>query len=365
MRAVLIPSTALYASWRRFASTAANSVPYSLRQLTVHEHGSPIDVLRLEEEERTFQPIMDSVLVKMVFAPINPADINVIQGSYKTLPPLPAVPGGEGVGEVIAVGPDVSTLKVGDPVFPAASGAGTWRSHIEDSENAFVSAPSGLTWAENAALRVNPPTAWRMLHDFGVPERMEDRIFIQNASNSSVGRSALQLGKMLGWKSVNLIRGTGADEGQELKEELEALGADIVITERELMSQRAHVKSAIVEKLGKLPLLALNCVGGPSLTEMSRLLAPGASVVTYGGMSRKPVTVSTSAFIFEDLKMFGFWMTRWRDEHSLEEQQEMYESLATAIRKGQLILPEIDFFGIDEYMEVLGTPSCRKRGFYF
>jgi hypothetical protein len=34
-------------------------------------------------------------------------------------------------------------------------------------------------------------------------------------------------------------------------------------------------------------------------------------MVTYGGMSRQPVTVSTTAFIFKDVTLRGFWMSRW------------------------------------------------------
>ena len=50
----------------------------------------------------------DSILVRWQLAPINPADVNSIQGTYAILPErLPAVPGGEGVGEVIHVGDQV------------------------------------------------------------------------------------------------------------------------------------------------------------------------------------------------------------------------------------------------------------------
>lgn len=43
-------------------------------------------------------------------APINPSDINTIQGKYPLKPPLPAVPGHEGVAEVVALGSQVSCI---------------------------------------------------------------------------------------------------------------------------------------------------------------------------------------------------------------------------------------------------------------
>lgn len=58
---------------------------------------------------------------------MNPADINTIQGKYPSRPPLPAVPGNEGVGEVVAVGSNVQNLHVGDKVVPNGPNFGIWR----------------------------------------------------------------------------------------------------------------------------------------------------------------------------------------------------------------------------------------------
>ena len=44
---------------------------------------------------------------RMMQAPINPSDINTIEGKYPIKPPLPAVPGNEGVGVVREVGSEV------------------------------------------------------------------------------------------------------------------------------------------------------------------------------------------------------------------------------------------------------------------
>lgn len=68
-----------------------------------------------------------------MLAPVNPADINTIQGKYPSKPPLPAIPGNEGVGEVIAVGSNVKHLNVGDRVIPNGIHLGTWRTHANYS----------------------------------------------------------------------------------------------------------------------------------------------------------------------------------------------------------------------------------------
>ena len=57
------------------------------------------------------------------------------------------------------------------------------------------------------------------------------------------------------------------------------------------------------------PKLGLNCVGGASSTVVAKSLAHGATIVTYGGMSMKPLTVPTSLLIFKDLTCKGFWLS--------------------------------------------------------
>jgi mitochondrial enoyl-[acyl-carrier protein] reductase / trans-2-enoyl-CoA reductase len=58
---------------------------------------------------------------------VNPADINTIQGKYPSRPPLPAVAGNEGVGEIVEVGANVQNLRIGDRVVPNGPNFGIWR----------------------------------------------------------------------------------------------------------------------------------------------------------------------------------------------------------------------------------------------
>ena len=60
---------------------------------------------------------------------MNPADINTIEGKYPTKPPLPAIPGNEGVGEIVDIGSSVQDLSIGDRVIPNGNNLGTWTSY--------------------------------------------------------------------------------------------------------------------------------------------------------------------------------------------------------------------------------------------
>jgi mitochondrial enoyl-[acyl-carrier protein] reductase / trans-2-enoyl-CoA reductase len=96
---------------------------------------------------------------------------------------------------------------------------------------------------------------------------------------------------------------------------LKSLGADYIISEEDLRSK--NVTSKIFKNIGE-PKLALNCVGGRPTTDMVRLLSTNSTLVTYGGMSRQPLTLNTADFIFKNLKAKGFWMTQWRQENGKE-----------------------------------------------
>jgi NADPH:quinone reductase-like Zn-dependent oxidoreductase len=67
----------------------------------------------------------NDVCVKMLAAPINPSDINRIQGVYPVRPEPPAVGGYEGVGEVHSVGAAVTAFSPGDWVIPSPPSFGT------------------------------------------------------------------------------------------------------------------------------------------------------------------------------------------------------------------------------------------------
>ena len=61
-----------------------------------HEYGVPERVARVEKWELP-SPKPNEVLVMQKVAPVNPADLNMLEGQYAVRPPLPAVPGMKGL----------------------------------------------------------------------------------------------------------------------------------------------------------------------------------------------------------------------------------------------------------------------------
>ena len=284
-------------------------------------HGNPSEVLRVVDLPWP-AAAAGEVVVKMTAAPLNPADLNAIEGKYPARPPLPATPGMEGAGVVFEVGADVSGLAVGTPVI-VPHNVGTWREVCVVPAEKLVTVPEGIEPAQAAMLKVNPITAWRMLHDF-VPMRPGDW-FIQNAANSAAGRAAIQIGHELGLKSVNVVRRA------ELIDVLKKDGADVVLVDH------AKLRDEVKEKTGGAPVrLALNAVGGENALRVAKCLAADATMVTYGAMSLQPLQIPNGLLIFKNLIFRGFWVTKWYDSATAEQRAETFAKLFEMAKRGLL-----------------------------
>lgn len=312
------------------------------KALTFKNYGEPQDVLQLHSH--SISPAHGDLLtVKYLCSPINPADINQIQGVYPTKPTFTtnlstadpiAVAGNEGVAEVISAGGNVKDLKKGDWVVMKAPGFGTWRTHAQTTRDKFlpIRNKDGISALQAGTVSVNPCTAYRMLKDFS--NMKEGDWFIQNGANSGVGRAAIQLGKEFGYKSINIVR--KREQGhEELVNDLKSLGADVVVTDEEVAEKGFSDKVKEWTNSGREKVrLGLNCVGGKLVNNMAKTLAPYAHMVTYGGMSKQPVTLPTAMLIFKNISFDGFWVSKWSEEQP-EEKLRTVEHVLDLTRQGK------------------------------
>lgn len=315
-----------------------------VKSLLYKEYGDPVEVLQVTTQT-VEQPASDQVSVKWLLAPVNPADINTIQGKYPSKPPLPAIPGNEGVGEIVAVGSNVQTLRIGDKVVPNGPNFGTWRTLANYNFKDVMKMPNSVDLIVASMMNVNPCTAYRMLKDY-VPLKPGDTV-IQNGGNSAVGQLVIQLCKIWNYKSVSVVR--DRPNIQELKNQLKTIGADEVLTEDE-------VRNTQLFKSKKLPAprLALNCIGGQSAHEVLRHLAQDGIMVTYGGMSREPLTIPISALIFKNISFKGFWMTAWTKANmESQDRENMFKDLATLFGEKKLQPPPYKLIPFCEYQEAI------------
>lgn len=302
--------------------------------LTAHavvfsDHGEPKDVLTTHTYEIDDDNLgANEIVVRTLGAPVNPSDINQVQGVYPSQPekttalgtekPL-AVGGNEGLFEVLKVGSSVKDLQPGDWAVPSAVNFGTWRTHAlcdaaqmmkisNPAQSKANGKPKGLTVNQGATISVNPLTAYLMLTHYVKLTPGKDW-FIQNGGNSAVGKYASQISRILGFNSISVIRDR-PNLDEVVKDLKETHGATHVITEEQNNSREfnAEVKNWVKETGGEIK-LALNCVGGKASTAVARKLANNGLMLTYGGMSYQPVIIPTSLHIFKNVTSSGFWVT--------------------------------------------------------
>ncbi len=286
------------------------------------------------------------VRVGMLFAPVNPADLNVIQGTYGELPELPATIGNEGCGVVLEAG-EGTGFNEGEMVMPLCGG--TWTSEMVVSAEALVRLPEGLNPVQAAMLGVNPATAWLMLHHFRSLEAGD--WIVQNAANSGVGRAVIGIARHLGLRTLNVVRRS------ELAEELCGLGAEVVVTEDVDLRTRVEALCG-----GGRPVLALNAVGGASALNLANALVDGGVHVTYGAMGRQPLKVPNGMLIFRGLEFRGFWLRRWREAEPLAEVRALYEMLAGLLRAGVFSTPVGRIYPLAEVAEAVAAAASGGVG---
>src|SRR3981081_3005752 len=119
-------------------------------------HGNPADVLRVETRPwPTAAP--DEVVVEMRAAPINPADLNAIEGKYPIRPQLPATPGFEGAGIVVDLGGEGEDTDKG-ALVNGPHALGPWRNACAAKATELVGVPPEIEPVQAAMLKINPMT---------------------------------------------------------------------------------------------------------------------------------------------------------------------------------------------------------------
>ncbi len=327
-----------------------------------YEHRGPVpqDVIRAVE----FTPAAltaGQALVAVLAAPINPSDLLMLTGQYGRLPTLPAVGGSEGVGRVVEIGPDVDVtggvvnISVGQTVLLPA-GSGTWATHLVADARRLVPIPDGADPQQLAMLTVNPATAALLLTEF-VTLAPGDWV-IQNVANSAVGGYLVQLAKLRGFKTVNLVRRESAVAS------VLADGGDVVLVDGDApggalgRDLSARVKAAVG---GADIRLGLDAVGGAATDRLARCLSEGATLVNYGMMSGEACQVTPASFIFNDITLRGFWLAKWFSQASREAQRALYGELTKLIATGKLSARIGATYPVSQIKEAVAAAHAGER----
>ena len=291
-----------------------------MQQAIYHTPGHPGYVLKLAETTRT-DIGMDQVRVDVLAAPIHNSDLLQVQGIYGNSPALPAVPGGEGVGRVVELGANVTILEVGQTVL--LSGTGTWATEVIVTAQNCIVMPEGLDLDQLSMLVANPASALLMLSNF-VELKKGDWI-VQSAANSAVGSLIIQLAKLRGIKTVNIVR------RDNVVADLKSLGGDVVLVDGENLLERVQ------NATNDAPIrLALDAVGGATFSRLISLLTRGGTMVSYATTDMAAVAVLPMDLIFKGINLHGFWLTQWFKIATREQKTKLFNELVDYVASGSL-----------------------------
>ena len=203
-----------------------------MRAVRVHELTGPSN-LRVDEVPSPV-PSSGQVLIDVKAAGVNFPDILITQGKYQFKPAVPFSPGGEAAGIVSAVGPGVTSLKVGDRVATTLL-YGAYAEQVVAQEMATVKLPDVVPFEIGAATLLTYATTYHALVDRAALQPDETLLVLGAAGG--VGIAAVELGVLLGAKVIAaassqdklaFCRAHGASEGidystEDLKERIKAL----------------------------------------------------------------------------------------------------------------------------------------------
>ena len=303
-----------------------------MKRIDISAYGAPEEVARCVEVPDVGEPGPGEVVFDVLAFPINPADISFCRGNYRLRPPLPATPGAECVGRVVAVGRGITRVTPGD--FVINMQRENWTQHRRVREEDAIRILQDLDLAQAAMLRINPPTALLLLEDH-VALKPGDWV-IQDVANSAVGRHVIVLAKARGVRTVNVVR------RDDVAGELRNLGADAVVKDGPDLAERVRAVT------GGAPIrLGIDAVSGEACRRIADCVADGGVVVSYGSMSGQDPAVSRAA-LTRGVTLTGFGLSYGLDKRTNAQVRELYADLAAQIRDGVLKAPIDAFYPIEE-----------------
>ncbi|PXX52686.1 NADPH:quinone reductase-like Zn-dependent oxidoreductase [Nocardia tenerifensis] len=294
-----------------------------MRAVTIETFGEPKDVLTTAERPLP-EPGAGEVRVELILAPIHNHDLAIVRGVYGYKPPLPAIPGTEGVGRIDALGPGVTGLTVGQRI--TVSGAqNVWAEYFVVKAGQVVPVPDEVSDETAAQLLAMPLSALMLLEDLGVAEGEWIAI---NAANGAVGRLVNVLARQRGVNVLNLVRGPKSVQA------LRAAGFEPVFD-----TEAEGWRDAAVAATSGAPIVrAVDQVGGGAASDAMALLAPKGELISFGALSGQPMTLSPGDVIFKQAVVKGFWGSKRIEETSAEDRRRLIGELVTAAAQGVLRL---------------------------
>src|SRR5262249_5991571 len=146
------------------------------------------------------------------------------------------------------------------------------------------------------------------------------------AAGSTLGRMVIRLGKLHGFRTLNVVR------RREQAEELKKLGADAVVcTADEPLVERV---TALTE--GKGVPYAIDAVGGGTGSDVVRVLALGGRMLCSGPLSGEPLVIDPRTLMVNHRRVEGFWLSQWARGQGVLTMLGLFRAIGKLMKEGVL-----------------------------
>lgn len=325
-----------------------------MRAVVFEQFGEPSQVLAVQQLPEPETP-RGFVGVRMKLAPINPADLSTVRGTYGKRPELPTSPGYEGVGVVVSANAGLyGRFLQGKRVAVLNAPNGTWREQLVINPKQVIPLPDAVPDEQAASFFINPATAYlltRQIHSIQPGEWL-----LQSAANSEVGRMVIRLGKTFGFRTINLVRQAAQVD------ELLSLGADQVLVFDPSRDSPADLQLRVAGIVGQAGIKsAIDPIGGPTGSALVRCLGPGGKLIVYGTLSGEPLSFSSRELMTQSASIEGFWLSNHMSRRSLLGKLKLIRELTRLTRQG-VFQSRIDaVYPVDQLREALRAVERPQR----
>lgn len=237
----------------------------------------------------------NDVLVNVKACGLNFADLLMTQGRYQDTPQLPFTPGLECAGAIVAVGENISDLKINDRVAVFAGKDGLQQFSAFD-RSMVTPLPDGVTFEQAAAIQIAYGTSLMALDTLARLQPGET--LLVTGAAGGVGLTAVEIGKLLGARVIAHAR--GADKLAVAK----AAGADELIDDSEDLRSR-------VKELGGADVV-YDAIGGEVWKAAFRATNPGGRLLPIGFAGGEVPQIPANHLLVKNLTVIGFYFGGYR-----------------------------------------------------
>ena len=261
-----------------------------MKAVVCEAFGGP-EVLALREVPDPPAPVASEVQVRIGARGAQYVDVLMLAGKYQFRPEPPFVPGSEAAGEVVAIGPDVTGIRIGDRVM-SRHRLGAFAELGNASAENCDAIPATLSLEEAAVYRGAYSTAYHALLQRG-RLRDGDRVLIHGAAGG-IGIPAIQIAKLFG---AEVIATASTDEKRSV---CLAEGADHAI------DYQAGFRDKVMELTGGRGVdIIYDPVNGPTFEQSLRCLAWGGRTAEKPEDQNAPAPARSNYLLIKGIEAIG------------------------------------------------------------